>query len=411
MAADPYSNAQPATANYDEAKVPSYTLPDLLVCEDGMKVQSKADWEHRRRAEILNLFATEMYGKVPDRNITTSYHTTFTNTSALDGKATMKNVEITFSNGNRSLQMDLLIYIPNNLKAPAPVFLGLNFNGNHTIIDDPSVPLPAGWVPESDRLHVTNHKASALDHGADSSRWPVGMLIDAGYGVATVYSGDIDPDFDDPSNGIQSLYYNNGQQKPDADQWGTIAAWAWGLSRAMDYLETDKDINHEQVVVIGHSRLGKTALWAGASDPRFAMVISNDSGCGGAALSRRAFGETVKSINDAFPYWFCDNFKKYNDREEDLPVDQHMLIALIAPRPIYVASASEDLWADPKGEYLSLYNAQEVYRLYDPSIHLPQSMPGIDNPVHTLLMGRHLRAGGHDITSYDWQQYLDFANV
>ncbi len=262
----------------------------------------------------------------------------------------------------------------------------------------------------NEKFGIEDHKATDASRGVRVNRWPVDMIIESGYGLVTFYYGDIDPDYNNFKDGIHPFFYSEGQEKPDSDEWGSVAAWAWGLSRAMDYLETSKEIDSKKVAVFGHSRLGKASLCAGAYDERFAIVISNDSGCGGAALSKRAVGETVGKINEAFPHWFNGNFKKYSENETALPFDQHMFLALIAPRPVYVASAVEDKWADPKGEFLSVKEASAVYELYGlPNIG-KEEMPEVDQPVQTRYTAYHIRTGGHDVKDYDWQQYISFAD-
>jgi hypothetical protein len=393
--------------NYDESKVPEYKLPDPLTFVNGKPVTDNSDWYNKRRPEILHLFEEEEYGRIPEFEYNETFVVNDCDSSALNGSAIRKQVTIKIIVNNKNLDINVLLYLPKS-KEPVPAFLGYNFNGNHTVNQDTAIMITPNWVMNSEQLGITDHKASAKSRGTGQSRWPAELIIQNGFAMVTAYYGDVDPDFDDGfQNGIHGLIYDAGE-KPGPDEWGSIAAWAWGLSRVMDYLETDPSILSQKVAVIGHSRLGKTALWAGAADERFAIVISNNSGCGGAALSRRAFGETVERINTSFPHWFCDNFNHYNRKEKNLPVDQHMLIALIAPRPVYIASATEDLWADPKGEFLSGLAADTVYRFFGlPGLDV-KTMPEPDHPSLEGYIGYHLRTGKHDITPWDWEQYMKF---
>ena len=399
-----------AAINVIEENVPDYELPDLLSIQGGKRVKNIQDWREIQRPHLLEIFSREVYGKVPNHALEVTYKPLATNERAIDGLCIRKEVCVEFHRGHQTCNMELLIYLPQSAKrASVPTFIGLNFMGNHTIHADPEIRLCRGWVPDDPDLGVVNQRATEGSRGARSSRWPVERILERGYGIATIYCGDLDPDFDDGyQNGIHPLFYQDGQFAPQSDQWGAISAWGWGLHRAMDYFERDDQIDQMRVAVFGHSRLGKTALWAGAQDERFSIVIANNSGCMGAALSRRKFGETIGAINQRFPHWFCQNFKGYMGREEALEVDQHMLIASIAPRPVYIASAEGDLWADPRGEFLAAQAAGAVYQINGKQGLELEDMPALHTPIYNDI-GYHIRSGDHDINAYDWERFLDFA--
>ena len=371
-----------AEINYYEEKVPDYTLPELLTAADGTKVTTVQTWKAARRAEILELFHKHVYGRSPGRPGKQTFEVVKVDPQALNGQATLKRVKVTVGGPKGQLNTTMSIFLPNAAKKPVPLFLLLSHR-------DPD---STDWTRRIRKPF-----------------WPVEQIIARGYGTAAIQVTDFAPDRRDGwKHGVHNIFADPGGGSGDG--WGTLTAWAWTGSRAMDYFETDEDIDSTKVAVVGQSRGGKTALWAGARDERFAMAVSNCSGCGGAALSRRRFGETVRRINTSFGHWFCDNFNKYNDNEDKLPVDQHMLIALMAPRLAYVASAEDDLWADPKGEFLAAKHAGEVYRLFGLKGLDAESIPPIESPIHGGRIGHHIHAGRHDLIEYDWQRFMDFAD-
>jgi hypothetical protein len=399
------TDLQAQDVNYDESKVPSFKLPDPLVFNDGEVASKASDW-NRRRKEIVELFKQHVYGTMPTQSNTPTASIDKNVLLTIPGskvQATLKEVTLEFSKHGPKAR--LVCFLPVNAEGPCPVFLGYNFEGNHTVCSSKEISMGDVWI--------RGKRESPTDdtRGKKAGRWPVSQIIESGFGVATLHYGDVDPDFDDSfENGVHVLHPDL-QNRPD--NWSSIGAWAWGLQRVMDYLETDEAIDAKKVVVFGHSRLGKTALWAGATDSRFSIVISNNSGCGGAALARRRFGEKLSRINTVFPHWFCKKHRDYNDNEKEMPVDQHMLISLIAPRPVYVASAEQDRWADPRGEFLSLFHAQPVFRLLGKAgleLEKPE-MPSVNSPLHGDAMGYHVRSGKHDINAYDWEQYLKFCEA
>ncbi|WP_162052147.1 glucuronyl esterase domain-containing protein [Pontibacter pamirensis] len=374
-----YTKAQ--AQNYDESKVPAYTLPEVLKTADGTVVDNKAAWEKKRRPEVLRLFENNVYGQMPQEYDSIAFTLTNDVVNAMDGKAHLKEVTISVWRKNKSADINLVLFVPTKPQKPVPAFLLINNRDKSNT--DPS-------------------------RTTQSAFWPAEMVVDRGYAIAAFHVSDAAPDNKDSyQEGALQLY----PELQGADNGAkAIGAWAWAASRVMDYLQEDKDIDAQGVAVVGHSRGGKAALWAGAQDQRFAMVYSNCSGNTGAALSRRKFGETVKVINDQFPHWFADNYKKYNENEAALPIDQHMLLSLIAPRPMYVTSATEDLWADPKGSYLSLIHAQKSYALYERHSALTPEPPAANSPIIHSYLGYHNREGGHDLTKYDWANFILFAN-
>ncbi|MFO0948337.1 MAG: acetylxylan esterase [Planctomycetota bacterium] len=390
---DTLQAAEEEKFNYDETKVPTFLLPDPLHFETGTKVRDANEWRTRRRPELLELFQTQVYGRRPADPQSIEFELLESNPNALAGAATRKRIQIFFFGKEfPDVRMTLTLFVPNTANKPVPAFVGM-----HLFDSQADHPIPG--KPLQEKVEKDLPGAKTLD-----------VILARGYAIGTLDAKDFCPDdakrFRD---GVLSHLYPGRSGAPAAEEPGAIATWAWGLSRALDYLETDKDIDAKRVAVIGHSRMGKTALWAGAQDERFAMVISNNSGCGGAALSKRRFGETVARINRAFPHWFCANFSKYDNREEELPIDQHELIALSAPRPVYVASALEDRWADPKGEFLAALGADPVFEFLGVPGLGTKEMPPTGKSIGGNL-GYHLRVGPHALSDYDWMMYLDFAD-
>ncbi|MDA2937343.1 alpha/beta hydrolase-fold protein [Acidobacteria bacterium AH-259-A15] len=368
-------------ANFREERIPKYTLPDSLLSLDATKITTADAWWRKRRPEVLELFRKNVHGRSPLGKLETmTFEMGAVDGQALGGKATRTDLAVNLTGKPSGPRMDMRVYVPNDAAKPVPAFLYLG-------------------RPLND------------DSGGAQSRWSdiLPEIIARGYALAVIDREGIDPDEDDGfKNGLHGAFDPPGDRPTDA--WGTISAWAWGLSRALDYLETNHDLDHTRVAVMGVSRAGKTALWAGAQDQRFAMTISICSGAGGAALSRRRYGNPNDVMNDRHPHWFCENFKSYNDKEDDLPVDQHMLMALIAPRLLYVSSADEDLWADPRGEFLSSKHADPVYHLLGVKGLEAEHMPPLESPIQVGRIGYHIRTGGHGLNEYDWRRYMDFAD-
>jgi hypothetical protein len=391
---------------------PHEGLPDPLVNLDGTRVTTVVQWRDARRPELKALFQHYMYGYFPSRPPTFRFEVVRRDGEYLGGTAVKKEITLRFG-PSEAPPIHLLVVIPLKRSGPAPVFVGLNFCGNHALLDDPTIELPTAWMPN----HCPGCRdGSATDEGRGKQpdAFAFEQAVARGYAIATCYAGDIDPDRNDFTDGVHPHFRVGERRERGAHDWGTIAAWAWGLHRCVDYLVTDDDIDAKRIAVMGHSRLGKTALLAGAFDERIALVIPHQAGCGGSAPSRktgdaREKAESVKRINTVFPHWFCDEFKQFNDQVDRLPFDQHALVALCAPRPVLLTNALDDQWADPDGQFRVLQGAEPVYRLFGKDNLGATSRPEIGVLLDSRL-GYYLREGKHSVTAEDWRVFLDYAD-
>ena len=365
---------------WDEEGVPAYTLPDPLLCLDGTKVTTLREWEKKRRPELMNILRTYMYGHRPKIGKALPARVDEVDANYLNGKVTRKVLTVPLTADKNGPIMHARVYLPNGAEERVPVFLMM------------------AWGDEADQKALSR-------------------LIDAGYGMAVFRYTESAPDnVEAYEKGLIPYFYKKGQTLPMPDDWATIDVWAYAASRVMDYLEKDKAVRSDQVAVLGHSRLGKAALWAGASDERFAITFPVNSGCGGTAISRRVLGETLFNANVAFPHWFCGNFQQFSLRERYMPFDQHEVVALCAPRAVYIASGETDTWADPKGEFLGGKGAEAVYALYGKKGIADErgavsSMPALDHACMQGQIAYHIRTGGHAVLDYDWERFIEYANL
>jgi hypothetical protein len=378
-------------------------LPDPLVMLNGERVPTKEQWQTKRKPELRALFQHYMYGDMPQAPPKVEARVRHEDRKALGGKARLREVELTFGGAGPTLY--LLVVVPNDHKGPAPAFVGLNFCGNHAVVDDPGVRLPTAWMYPN-RVGVKDNRATEEGRGKEKDTWAIDQTIARGYAVALFYPGDLDPD----RNDVWSWSWR-GKGRDTGHDTTTIAVWAWGVSRVVDYLTTDKDIDAKRLAAVGHSRLGKTVLLAAAFDERIALAIPHQAGCGGTAPSRQndPKAESVKRINTSFPHWFCGNFKKFNDDVTRLPFDQNCLAALCAPRPLLFSNATEDLWANPSGQFTVLKAAEPAYRLLGAGGVEADKMPEVGT-LSAGTLGYYIRPGKHSMTREDWKVFLDFAD-
>ena len=365
------------------ASTAEVVLPDPLLTNAGTHVMSASDWP-ARRAELLELFRHHVYGRAPvGRPEGMTITTTGSTAGVMGGAADLRQLHLGWKGPGGEGGMNVVLFVPSKRDKPVGCFL--------LICNRPV-----------ENIDPTREKKSPF--------WPAEQMIARGYAIAAFNNAEIDPDKDDGfKDGVHGVFDAPGRPRAD-DAWATIAAWSWGASRAIDALVEQPGIDPTRIAVVGHSRGGKTALWCGAQDERVALTISNDSGCTGAAISRGKQGERVAKINAAFPHWFTTTYKQWNEREAEMPFDQHELLALMAPRLLYVASASEDAWADPQAEFRSCIAAAPVWALFGQSGFTTTVFPAPESPLQDGRIGYHLRTGKHDLTEYDWMRYADFAD-
>lgn len=393
--------------NYDESKVGDYKLglPDPLTFNNGKPVKNARQWK-KRRAEIVKLFEENQYGKWPAKKPALRYDVQ--QDLGFDGTAVRKQITLYFSPDNDGPRVDVLLYLPKDAVGPTPILLNLSFSQNNMVVGDPGVKPGHRWDPRTKTFVEVPamQMPGGMRFGMDAT---IKKYLQEGFGFATLCYTDITPDFEDNNElGLRGLYHTPGTPRADND-WGSISAWALGVSRLMDYFEKDPDVDATRVAITGCSRLGKTTIWTGAIEPRIKVVMPSCSGEGGAAMSRRNYGETVAHLAEKtrFPYQFCPKYGYWGSRVHEMPVDAHMLVALIAPRPLLLQTGSTDNWSDPKGEWLSLIEARKVYQLLGQDVPAGDEMPAPDQPIYSTL-GYVMHEGGHGVMPQDWTYYLEF---
>jgi hypothetical protein len=390
--------------NYNEDSVGTYTLPDVFTLQNGKKVNDAKTWLEKRRPEIVKLFEENQFGKMPAKPADMSFNIFEKGTPAFNGKAIRKQVTVYFTKDTSDNKMDLLIYLPAKATKPVPVLLNISFASNAQTVNDSGVKTSYIWTRDGKKV--------AGGRSGMFGKMNVEQFISEGIGYATVYYGDIDPDVKGgvKLGGIRKKYLKPGMPEPGMNDWGAISAWAWGLSRAMDYFETDKQIDANRIALQGTSRLGKTVLWAGAHDTRFKMVIASCSGEGGAAISRRDYGENIKHMTDTSRYYyqFAPQWHTYAADFSSSPVDAHMLVALMAPRPLLLQTGDTDYWSDPKGEFLAAVAAEPVYKLFGKKGPGTGVMPAAGDTSMLNTLGYYMHKGGHGTLPSDWPIFINY---